>query len=293
MAAKAGWNPVGLATFLDTLGREEALLSDGPRKPSFFDSHPATPDRVKHTTKHAKDLKQASREPISPSRDAFLAKLDGIVVGQRAANGIVQGSAYRHPDLNFFVQFPAGWNVDNTPVQLAAAPKDGGKAVVLRAVAQGNDPLDGVRALEKASKSSLMSKTQTTTINGLPAAKTQVGDSKLTVDLTWIAYGGMVYQIAGIAETRGFDSVRPVFENVVQSFRPLAPAERSAIREKRLRLVKAHAGETVQALTARSGSAWKASQVAVANGLQDSDTLREGKVMKIAVEEPYAGKQSR
>jgi predicted Zn-dependent protease len=293
MAAKAGWNPTGLATFLDTLGREEALLSDGPRKPSFFDSHPATPDRVKHTTKHAKDLTQASREPISPSRDAFLAKLDGIVVGQRAANGIVQGSAYRHPDLNFFVQFPAGWNVDNTPVQLAAAPKDGGKAVVLRAVAQGNDPLDWVRALEKASKSSLMSKTQTTTINGLPAAKTQVGDSKLTVDLTWIAYGGMVYQIAGIAETRGFDSVRPVFENVVQSFRPLAPAERSAIREKRLRLVKAHAGETVQALTARSGSAWKASQVAVANGLQDSDTLLEGQVMKIAVEEPYAGKQSR
>ena len=293
MAAKAGWNPVGLATFLDTLGREETLLSDGPRKPSFFDSHPATPDRVKHTTKHAKDLKQVSREPIAASRDAFLAKLDGIVVGQRAANGIVQGSAYRHPDLNFFVQFPASWNVDNTPVQLAAAPKDGGKAVVLRAVAQGNDPLDGVRALEKASKSSLMSKTQTTTINGLPAAKTQVGDSKVTVDLTWIAYGGMIYQIAGIAETRGFDNVRPVFENVVQSFRPLSPAERSAIREKRLRLVKAHAGETVQALTARSGSAWKAGQVAVANGLQESDTLREGQVMKIAVEEPYAGKQSR
>src|SRR4029079_5638376 len=96
MAAKAGWNPLGLTTFLDTLGREEALMSDGPRKPIFFDSHPATPDRVKNTTKHAKDLKQARREPIAPSRDAFLAKLDGLVVGQRAANGIVEGSTYRH-----------------------------------------------------------------------------------------------------------------------------------------------------------------------------------------------------
>ena len=76
MAAKAGWNPAGLAIFLDTLGREEALLSDGPRKPSFFDSHPATPDRVKHTTKHAKELTQASREPIAANRDAFLARLD-------------------------------------------------------------------------------------------------------------------------------------------------------------------------------------------------------------------------
>ena len=263
IAAKAGWDPVGLSDFLTTLGREEALLADGPRRPSFFDSHPATPDRVKHTTKHAKNLRQASREPISPSRDAFLAKLDGLVVGQRAANGIVQGQTYRHPDLNFFVQFPATWNVDNTPVQLASAPKEGGKAVVLRAVAEGNDPLDGARALEKASKSSLP-KTQTTTVNGLPAARTQVGDSRLKVDLTWIAYRGMIYQIAGIAETRAYESVRPVFQTVVESFRPLSPDERKGIREKRLRLVKAQAGETVEALTARTGSAWKPSQVIVA-----------------------------
>lgn len=293
MAAKAGWNPLGLATFLDTLGREEALLSDGPRKPSFFDSHPATPDRVKHTTKNAKDLKQAVREPISASRNVFLARLDGLVVGQRAANGIVQGPTYRHPDLNFFIQFPASWTVDNTPVQLAAAPKEGGKAVVLRAVAKSDDPLDGVRALEQASKAQLMSKTQTTTINGLRAAKTQVGDSRVTADLTWLAYHGTIYQIAGIAETKNFDAVRQVFQTVVQSFRPLTAEERNSIREKRLRLVKAHAGETVEALTTRSGSAWKANQVVVANGLQGTETLQEGQLIKITVEEPYAGTQGR
>jgi predicted Zn-dependent protease len=293
MAAKAGWDPLGLATFLTTLGREEALLSDGPRKPSFFDSHPATPDRVKHTTKHAKDLTQASRQPISPSHEAFLAKLDGLVVGQRAANGIVQGQTYRHPDLNFFVAFPAAWSVDNTPIQIVSAPKDEGKAVVLRAVGEGNDPLEGVRALEKASKAPLMSKTQTTTINGLPAAKTQVGDSRITVDLTWIAHGGKIYQLAGIAETRVFQDVRPAFESVASSFRPLSVEERTRIREKRLRLVKAQAGETVEALTNRSGSAWKANQVVVANGLKGPEALQEGQLIKIAVEEPYAGKPQR
>ncbi|HEX8751706.1 MAG TPA: M48 family metalloprotease, partial [Nitrospira sp.] len=258
MAAKAGYDPVGLANFLTTLGREEALLSDGPRKPSFFDSHPATPKRVEETTKHAKDLKPVSREPISPSHEAFLAKLDGLVVGQRAANGIVKGQAYRHPDLNFFLQLPESWSVDNTPIQLAAAPKDGDRAVVVRAVAEGSDPMDGARALEKAAKSSsVVSKTTPTTINGLPAARTQVGDSKLTVDLTWIAHGGKIYQIAGIAYTKDFDTVLPLFRNVAQSFRPLSPEERSAIREKKIRLVKAHAGENLAALLARSPSAWK------------------------------------
>jgi predicted Zn-dependent protease len=120
-----------------------------------------------------------------------------------------------------------------------------------------------------------------------------VGDSRVTADLTWIAYGGMIYQIAGIAETRNFDTVRPVFQSVVESFRPLSPDERKNIREKRIRLVKAQAGETVKALTDRSQSAWKANQVAVANSLEESDTLREGQVIKITVEEPYAGKQQR
>ena len=65
MAAKAGWEPEGLTDFLNTLGREEALVHDGPRRPSFFDSHPATPDRVANTSKHAKQLQRAVRELTS------------------------------------------------------------------------------------------------------------------------------------------------------------------------------------------------------------------------------------
>ena len=103
----------------------------------------------------------------------------------------------------------------------------------------------------------------------------------------------MIYQFAGIAETRTFDTVRSVFQTVVQSFRPLTPDERKGIREKRLRLVKAQGGETIKSLTDRSRSAWKANQVAVANGLQESDTLRDGQVIKITIEEPYEGKPQR
>jgi predicted Zn-dependent protease len=94
-----------------------------------------------------------------------------------------------------------------------------------------------------------------------------------------------------MAETRRFDAARPLFQNVVDSFRPLTPDERSNIREKRLRLVKAHEGETLEALTARSHSAFKANQIAVANGLKGSETLHEGQLIKIAVEEPYLGKK--
>ncbi|MGD9728300.1 MAG: M48 family metalloprotease, partial [Nitrospiraceae bacterium] len=118
MAAKAGWEPEGLPDFLNTLEREESLMHDGPRRPSFFDSHPATPDRVANTSKHAKGLQRTVREPISASRDIFLRRLDGLVVGQRAANGVIKEQTFRHPDSNIFVEFPEKWQLENTPEQV-------------------------------------------------------------------------------------------------------------------------------------------------------------------------------
>jgi predicted Zn-dependent protease len=291
MAAKAGWDPEGLAVFLHTLERQEALLSNGPRRPSFFDSHPATPDRVQNTSKHAKQLTRVAREPLSSSQEVFLERLDGMVVGQRAANGIVKDHAFRHPDLNLFMQFPDGWNVENTPTKIVSAPKDGQRAVVFQAVAEGNDPLDGARALEKASKAKFETKTHPRKGNGLPAATTRFAESKVTVDVTWIAYGGTVYQIAAFAPTREFESAEPVFRQVTQSFRPLSAEERAAIREDHIRLVKARQGESVRAVAARSNTVWKPEQIAVANNLTDYEPLREGHVIKIAVSEPYEGKK--
>jgi predicted Zn-dependent protease len=291
MAAKAGWDPEGLAVFLHTLERQEALLSNGPRRPSFFDSHPATPDRVQNTSKHAKQLTRVAREPLSSSQEVFLERLDGMVVGQRAANGIVKDHAFRHPDLNLFMQFPDGWNVENTPTKIVSAPKDGQRAVVFQAVAEGNDPLDGARALEKASKAKFETKTHPMKVNGLPAATTRFAESKVTVDVTWIAYGGTVYQIAAFAPTREFESAEPVFRQVTQSFRPLSSEERAAIREDHIRLVKARQGESVRAVAARSNTVWKPEQIAVANNLTDYEPLREGHVIKIAVSEPYEGKK--
>ena len=292
MAAKAGWEPEGLSDFLNTLGREESLMHDGPRRPSFFDSHPATPDRVANTSKHAKQLHRTVRQPISASREVFLQRLDGLVVGQRAANGVLQEQTFRHPDSNVFMEFPEKWQLENTPEQVAAASPDGEAVIVLRAVAQGTDPMDGARALEKESKSPVVDKTTSTRVGNLPAARTQLDvDSKVTLDLTWVAHEGMIYQIAGLAPKKRFDSVHSLFRTTAQSFRPLTLQERNGILEKRIRLVKARGGETLRSLVNRSNSVWKVEQVAVANGLAASEGLKDGQLIKVVMLEPYVPKK--
>ena len=212
-------------------------------------------------------------------------------MGQRAANGIIRERSFQHPDHNIFVQFPEKWQIQNTPKRVAAVAPDGGAAVVLGAVAEGTDPLDGARAIEAASKTAVVTHAKSTRIGNLPAARAVLeGDAKVKIDLTWIAHAGLVYQIAGFAPRTGFATIRPAFDSVAQSFRPLSPEERDAIREKRLRLVKAHAGERLESLIARSNSSWQEKQTAIVNGLVGTEPLNEGQIIKIVVAEPYVPK---
>jgi len=294
MAAQAGWDPAALSTFLNTLEREVDLMSKETRRPSFFDSHPATPDRVKKTAEHAKELKPASRTPISPTHESFLARLDGMVYGQRAANGIFEGRTFLHPDMNFLVQFPEKWQHENTPQKIVAAAPNGEAAVVVGAVAEGTDPLEGAREVEKKTKTDVVAKTEKLTIGDLPAAHTQIkADGNATLDITWIAHGGLIYQVVGMAPTKQFDTLQALFHSVAHSFRPLSASERAGIKEQRIRLVKAQAGESVEALAARTNSAWKKEQIAVMNNLPPGDQLKEGQVIKVAIAEPYESKTSR
>jgi predicted Zn-dependent protease len=126
------------------------------------------------------------------------------------------------------------------------------------------------------------------TINGLPAAHAQLeADGKVGVDLTWIAHGGLIFQVVGLTPRQRFAGMQPVFTAAARSFRPLTAAERANVREIRIRLVKARAGETIEALAIRTNSAWKKAQIAVANGLAIGALLKEGQLIKVAIAEPY------
>jgi predicted Zn-dependent protease len=71
------------------------------------------------------------------------------------------------------------------------------------------------------------------------------------------------------------------------SFRPLSAKEKASIRETRLRVATARSGETLQRLSKRTGNVWSLEITAVVNGLDKSQTLKKGQLVKIAVSQPY------
>jgi predicted Zn-dependent protease len=74
---------------------------------------------------------------------------------------------------------------------------------------------------------------------------------------------------------------------VGQSFAALSAGQRAGILERRLRLHQARAGESLAALSRRTGNRWSLEETAVANGVPADAPLAEGHWIKVAIEQPY------
>ncbi len=289
--ADAGYDPAALSTFLHTLEREEALHRDQARAWSFFATHPPTPERVATTAREAAQMTRSDSAPIAASDVDFLAHLDGLSVGPSARDGVFEGATFRHPDLDFTIQLPAGWKTANGRSAIGAVAPDGA-AIVLLDSTTGTDVVEAERAFEKEAGSGPLPDTEKLAIAGLPAIHAAaVGDSRrgpVALDLTWIAYAGRVYRVIGIAPGARAEAFRGAWRETAASFRPLTASERRAMRETRLRPVRARRGETIGDLVGRTGSTWTAEEAAVANEIAPGDVLAAGRPVKVVVIEPYA-----
>lgn len=289
LAADAGWDPIGLSEFLDSLGRDETLRSGRERSTSWLDSHPATPERVADTRKRAASLERADHAPIAKDRDAVLAKLDGLLVGDDASGGLVMGELFIHPELGFTLGVPEGWVYNNSPTEFIAVPEKGGAAIVLK-VAAADDDLEALeRELEKALGTEVGSKK--VSLGGLTGYRVRVEQKtkqgRMTIDATYFSVGGMILEVAAIAPKKDFARWSPLFDAAIDAIHPPTPEEIASLREDRLRTVTASAGESLEEIAERSDSSWEAPRLAVANGVEIDASLAEGFGIKIMREEPY------
>jgi len=292
IVARAGWDPAALSRVLATLERAAAFGKDEQRRPSFFDSHPSTPERVEATAAYAATLSRAPRAATAEAPAVFLRHLDGLVVGQGAANGIFEQTTFLHPDLGFHVRFPDDWKTANGRSHVVGATVDGRAGVVLTIAADGDDPMAGVRAFEKDLAEPVASRVEPVTLDGRPAlhlrAMASTDDGRAALEIWWTALGGHVFQLTGVAPAAAAEAYRSAIEGVARSFGPLGERERDRIRELRLRLVDRRPGETLAAFAARSQTAWKPELIAIVNGGEGERAPTDG-ALKVAIAERYRG----
>ena len=124
-------------------------------------------------------------------------------------------------------------------------------------------------------------------VSGGSGVQLEIGSGTDAALLTWAALGGRVYRVVGVYPLAEAHVQRPLLAASAASLRPLTADDRERVRAARLRIRAVRAGETLEALLARSRSAWSAEEVAVANDLAPGAPLAPGTRLKVAVAEPW------
>jgi predicted Zn-dependent protease len=290
VAAAAGYDPKAMASFLRSLEFAERLRRGASRLPSFLDTHPATGQRVGDAHARAEGIAWTAVPGIAPTREDFLHRLDGLVLGMSAAEGVFRRERFLHPDLGFSLRFPEGWETENTRTAVGARAPDRSAALALEGGGHGVSVEEAAaRYLEKAvSEGFQLVEAGPVPLRGALAYRAVglVGSpgGTLRVWITWIAHGDDVYRLVGTSLSKRHE---PVFLAVARSFQPLPPEALSGFEEQRLRLATAEPDEAFAALALRTRNRWDVQQTAVMNGLHADQPLAGGQLLKIALLERY------
>lgn len=292
LAALAGYDPNGLSRFLrglDLSQRNQIGYSPGT---GFFASHPSSSSRAAETRQRAGQIAWTPSPSIVEGRDAYLQKIEGLVVGDAGSQGVFLGERFVHPDLAFTLRFPDGWDTLNTPAAAGAFSPDRRSQIALEAGGKGRDPVQAadefIATMQEAGGTLNVHRREDVKLRGRMAHRltgtASSGGGRVFVVMHFVPHGGAIYRITGVTLS---ESKQAIFLAVVRSFRPATRELVEQVSETRLRLATARNGESIKALVQRTRSTWGIQETAVVNALQADQRFAGGELVKIAVSQPY------
>ncbi|MDP6674003.1 MAG: M48 family metalloprotease [Gammaproteobacteria bacterium] len=291
MAARAGYNPIALATALYNLERTVRLLPDEQHESAFFTSHPTTPERITDIEREAENILWTPAQPFAQSKQDLLDRLNGLSWGaNNPMQGILQDQQFMQPDMDISIQFPAGWNAVNTPIFVGAfAPNN--QALIILGSAERPGSVAEVAAdflTELSSEEGLEpTSTDSVELDIGPAYLVQLEDTSgelpASIYYMWVNTRGTTFRFIAA----GTDLFRDQLRDTVLSLRNMTSEEKASIANDHIRTITANAGESIQELSERTGNLFSPEMTTAVNGLPDITTLKQHQLIKILYREPY------
>lgn len=290
--ASAGYDPAASASFLASLGAATALearasgRNDERSTPSWSRTHPLSADRATRALRTAQATGRAGTG--LRNRDAFLAKIDGMLVDDDPKQGVIDGRTFTHPDLRLRFAVPEGYGMQNG-AKVVSITGQGGQALFAGGRLSGDlGAYIGQVFQSIAGQQAGLGRvpTRSTTINGIPAeySTARVNTQSGPLDLSVVAYrwdSDTAYHFAMV--TPAGSGVGP-FASMVESLGRISPEQAAAIRPRVIDVVTVGPRDSVASLAARMAYAdLKEERFRVLNGLASGATLAPGQKVKLVV----------
>jgi predicted Zn-dependent protease len=285
-AARAAYDPREVSNFFQVLGR---LSQAGDREtiPGWLSTHPDPPQRVETTRMQAQEWIQSlglTETRMAVNRDAFIRSLDGIVFGNDPREGFTEGSRFYHPTLQFQIDVPEAWQVDNTRTAvIAVGPQQAAQLqLTVPKVPAGTTAVEYARSL--ASRGVVPVHSEEVMIHGnrafLGTYAIRSGGGTIAAVAAFIEYRNRIFEIVGL--TSDFRRYGGKLEECIRSFDRVTDQRILRAQPDRLRIYTAQEGDTLNSIAQRTNNPRvNADELAILNRLAISQPISEGRLLKI------------
>lgn len=288
-SSKIGYDANKMADFFNVLNKM-SMGSEHAGVPTFLSTHPDPGDRfnsVKTTT--AEWQQKLGETSWKVNGDDYLKMIDGLVYGDDPRQGFVENSVFYHPELKFKYPVPAGWQFENSPVQVKMAPKDG-KAVMAFLVSDQKTVQEASQKMVTDFKVTVI-ETRQKPINGMPAIEMlsqqtkqnqQTGATQVVKFLsTFIQYNGVVYTFHGVAAEADFNSFVSSFNATMEKFDKLTDPAKLNVKPKRIKIQTVKKpGTFTDVMKGFNVPDSKMKELALLNNIELTERVEQGRLLK-------------
>ncbi len=282
---RGGYEPNEMVDVFVLLGRV-SQAAGGSGLPSWFSTHPDPGERRERITAAIAAGGGSPGGTIASER--YLQRIDGLVFGENPRNGFFRQALFLHPDLQFQLQFPNGWQTQNMAQAVAGLSPDK-DALIQLSLAEGTTAREAARKF-LSQQGIEVSTTSNAPVNGLAAswayfgAQTQQGES-LGGLVVFIEHRGQVFEVVGYTLARRMSSYDPVFRQTLSSFDILRDRSALDVKPKRIELVRLDRSMTLEEFARSYPSTVPNATLALINGVEENATLQANRLVKRVVGE--------
>jgi len=258
----------------------------GGRIPEWQSTHPNPDNRVANTENRISALNR-SLSGLRVGRDDFLRRTDGLVFGENPREGFFEHGVFHHPELRFRMDFPSGWQTQNQATQVVgmSALKD---AMMVLGLGGAGAPSQLLTAF-LGQQGITAGRTSGQPINGNTAAMgefvAQSEQGELAGVVVFVSYNGSNYRILAYTPSAKSSTYLGVFRNAVTSFRTETDARVLGVKPNRVRLVQIPRAMTITEFNTANPSVIAVKLLAIINGVEETQTIPAGTLVKRVVAE--------
>lgn len=284
LALKAGYNPYGLSEALARLDSYIEFAAGKPMKKTLLIDHPVTPERVANIN-HILEKKGISKSEFLAGTN--ITELNGMIYGQNPDGGIIVGSKFYQPQINFYCEFPDKWSIQNSPVSVTALAPGKKSAIILSIDSTASTPTEaGTKALASLKRNSVVLSQGATRINGNEAYTAMIQNKETkyaehVTEIMWIKISSseVMLKVVGFSDFKNPDkSIATCFN----TYRLLADSDLKDIPVMKIELREAKEWKDIETLVESSSDRERQlKSLLLLNGLKPNQNIPKGNYLKV------------